>query len=168
MPEKRAMVFVDAQNITHAAEDFYGKPKQLDPAYLVDFFTDKYDLIRPYWFDSHPPESYPQNFYHFLKMEGGYRVTSKGLRERNDGYVEKGVDIELATELIAQGFNDSYDVAVIISGDTDYEKAIRYVQDQGKRVVAATFENNASGELKGLVDEFIDLGEHSRELRRDD
>jgi uncharacterized protein (TIGR00288 family) len=101
-------------------------------------------------------------------MEGGYRVTSKGLRERNDGYVEKGVDIELATELIAQGFNDSYDVAVIISGDTDYEKAIRYVQDQGKRVVAATFENNASGELKGLVDEFINLGEHSRELRRDD
>jgi uncharacterized LabA/DUF88 family protein len=100
-------------------------------------------------------------------MEGGYRVTSKALRQRNGGHIEKGVDIQLATELIAQGFNGSYDVAVLVSGDADYTRAIRYVQDQGKVVIGATFESNASGELKGTVDTFVDLSEHATDIRQD-
>lgn len=100
-------------------------------------------------------------------MEGGYRVTSKPLRQRDGGHIEKGVDIELATELIAQGFNDSYEVAILVSGDADYTRAIRYVQDQGKVVVGSTFKANASGDLKETVDKFIDLGEFSSEIRQD-
>jgi uncharacterized LabA/DUF88 family protein len=161
------MIFVDAQNVTHAAQDFYGQPKQLDPVKLVEFLSEDYNLIRPYWFDSHPQDSYPQGFYHFLRMEGGYRVTSKPLRQRDGGHIEKGVDIELATELIAQGFNDSYEVAILVSGDADYTRAIQYVQDQGKRVVGTNFEQNASGDLKGTVDNFIDLGDHASEIRQD-
>lgn len=167
MPDERAMVFVDAQNVIHAAEDHYGEPYQLDAVKLVDFLTEDFNLIRPYWFASHHEDKRPRDFYHLLRMEGGYRVTSKPLRERDGGYIEKGVDIELATELIAQGFNDSYEVAIVVTGDGDYTRAIRYVQDQGKIVVGATFEANASTDLKGTVDEFVDLTEHADEIRRD-
>lgn len=165
MSQKRAMMFVDAQNLIHAAEDYYGRKKQLDFVELTDIFESKYDLIRPYWFDSHPDDHYPQDFYHFLSREG-YRVTSKPLRERNDGYIEKGVDVNLATELIAQGFNDSYDTALLVSGDADYNRAIEYVQDQGKRVVVVMFDNNASGGVKEVSDDFIDLAEYGNRLRR--
>jgi len=65
----------------------------------------------------------------------------------------------LATELIAHGFNDSYDVAVVITGDKDFLRAIRHVQDQGKVVKAAAFEHTMSGDLKRTVDDFINLDE---------
>jgi uncharacterized LabA/DUF88 family protein len=161
------MIFVDAQNVTIASKEYYGEPKQLDPVRLATFLSKDTDLIRPYWFDSHPRDNKPQGFYHFLRMEGGYRVTSKPRRQRGDRNIEKGVDIELATELIAQGFNDSYDEAILVTGDSDYDRAIRYVQNQGKKVIGATFENNASGDFKSTVDKFINLEDHSEKIRRD-
>lgn len=166
MSDKRAMMFVDAQNLIHAAEDHYGKPKEMDFVKLVGHFAEDYDMIRPYWFDSHHPDRRPVDFYNLLRMEGGYRVTSKPTRERGNSRREKGVDIQLATELIAQGFNDSYEVAILVSGDADYLRAIKYVQDQGKRVVGVQFNSNTAGDLKGSVDEHIDLSEHAEELRR--
>ncbi|MFC7165072.1 NYN domain-containing protein [Halospeciosus flavus] len=80
----------------------------------------------------------------------------------------EGVDVALATELIAQGFNDSYDVAVVVSGDADYDRAIRYVQDQGKVVEAAMFEGAASGRLRDAVDDFYPLNEYDERLYRGD
>lgn len=167
MSKQRTMIFIDEQNVTHAAEAHYGEPKQLDYVGLVDFLGEGYRVIRPYLFTSYHPNDKPEGFHHALKMEAGYRVTAKPTRERGDGRIEKGVDIELATELIAQGFNDSYEVAMIVSGDADYTRAIRYVQDQGKTVIGATFDETASGDLKQAVDEFIDLGDHSEHIRRD-
>lgn len=66
------------------------------------------------------------------------------------------MDIEMATEFIAQGFNDSYDVAVLVTGDEDYSRAVRYVQDQGKIVKAAMFEKQI-GSLKADVDRYVAL-----------
>lgn len=168
MSEKPTMIFVDAQNLIHGAEDYYEQKKQLDPVKLADVLAEDYDLIRPYWFDSHPDGNYPQSFYHFLRMEGGYRVTSKPLRQRGERKIEKGVDIDMATEIIAQGFNDSYETAIVVTGDADFKRAIRYVQDQGKRVIGAAFSSSASGELKGTVDDFVDLKDYAAQIRRDD
>ncbi|MFC7165042.1 NYN domain-containing protein [Halospeciosus flavus] len=69
---------------------------------------------------------------------------------------------------MAQGFNDSYDVAVVVSGDADYDRAIRYVQDQGKVVEAAMFEGAASGRLRDAVDDFYPLNEYDERLYRGD
>lgn len=165
MPQKRTMVFIDGQNLIHAADNYYGERKQLDFVKLVDVLTEGLDLIRPYFFNSHPPDHYPEGWYYFLRREAGFRVISKTLKQRGDEYKEKGVDISLATELIAQGFNDSYDVAVLVSGDDDYDRAIRYVQDQGKVVRAAMFENNASGDLKATVDKFTLLDDIAEQIR---
>lgn len=162
---KSTMVFIDEQNLTNGAETYYGKPKQLDYIELLDVLAEDYDLIRPYIFTSYT-EKKPYNFYHFLRMEGGYRVISTPRRERGEDYIEKGVDIALATELIAQGLNGSFDVGILVSGDDDFNRAVRYVQDQGKVIIGAMFDNNASGNLKGTVDCFIDLDDHSERLRQ--
>lgn len=160
------MMFVDGQNLIMAAENYYGEPKQLDLLKLPDILAEEYDLIRPYFFTSHSQGNRPYGFYDLLRKEGGYRVTSKPRRNRGDHSIEKGVDIELATELIAHGFNESYDTAILVSGDDDYNRAVRYVQDRGKVVIGAMFDNNAAGNLKGTVDHFINLDDHSEVLRQ--
>lgn len=60
---------------------------------------------------------------------------------------EKGVDVGLAVDLVTQV--DSYDVAVLVSGDYDFAEAIRYVKHAGKQVHLLTIEPGAPTELRG-------------------
>lgn len=167
MATKRAMLFVDAQNLERTAQHHYEESHPVDYVALVDVLTEGYDLIRPYYFDSHEPDDDKHDFYEFLRRELGFRVVSKPLRAHDTHYEEKGVDVALATELIAQGFNDSYDVAIVVSGDADYDHAIRYVQDRGKVVEAAAFEGATAGRLKDVVDDFHPLNEYDERLHRE-
>ena len=42
---------------------------------------------------------------------------------------EKGSDVNLATRLLVDGFNGSYEQAVVVSNDADFAGAMRYVRD---------------------------------------
>ena len=56
------------------------------------------------------------------------------------GTVEKGVDAAIITDLISLGFDDNYDIAILISGDADYAPAVKYIQKKtDKQVVQAFF-----------------------------
>jgi uncharacterized LabA/DUF88 family protein len=48
---------------------------------------------------------------------------------------EKGSDVNLATELLVDGFSDAYDVAVVISNDSDLTAPIRAVRNSLKKPV---------------------------------
>jgi hypothetical protein len=43
---------------------------------------------------------------------------------------EKGSDVNLASHLLLDGFRDSYECAIVISGDSDLVTPIRMVRDQ--------------------------------------
>lgn len=178
---KPTMMFIDAQNLHHGSKN-YDPDLEIDATALCNELTEGYDLIRAYWFDSYPTEEQIEqieadedddrslqskdDFFYFLEMNG-FRVEAKPLRMRDNGrFIEKGADIGLATELIAQGFTDSYDVAIVITGDADFIRSIEYVQDQGKIVKIASFESQISGDLKRTSDEYISLNDIAGEIRR--
>ena len=49
---------------------------------------------------------------------------------------EKGTDVNLATDLLVDGFNGAYEQAVIVSNDSDFASAMKHVRDDlGIRVV---------------------------------
>lgn len=50
-------------------------------------------------------------------------------------HVEKETDVNLAVDMVVGAYTDRYDVAMLVAGDTDYLRAIRAVQECGKRVV---------------------------------
>jgi uncharacterized LabA/DUF88 family protein len=76
-------------------------------------------------------------------------------------YVEKGIDVALATDLIGMAWEDAYDVAILVSGDADYTGAINKVMSKGRNVEVASFRKNLSKELKEtalskvILDDFI-------------
>lgn len=49
---------------------------------------------------------------------------------------EKGSDVNLASHMIRDGFRDEYDLAAVISNDTDLEEPIRIVSQELKKGVA--------------------------------
>jgi len=176
---KPTMIFVDAQNLHHGKSAYGDADYRMDDLALRDRLAEGRDLIRSYWFDSYPTEEQIQKvnddpdddrtlrdkegFFTMLRMNG-FRVDAKPLRMRGDQLVEKGADISLATELVAQGFNDAYDVAVVVSGDSDFERSIRHVQNQGKVVEVASFDRTASSEIKRVADTFYEIDQFADEI----
>lgn len=164
MTRKPAMLFVDAQNLWFGANQF-DESFRYDPVKLKRVLSEEYDLIRAYWFDSYPEDNPKRGFFHFLETNG-YRVDAKPLRTRGKERVEKGADVGLASELIALGYEGAYDVAILVTGDDDFRRAVTHVQDKGKFVVVASFESVLSGDLERVADDIIQLDELAPEFER--
>ena len=52
---------------------------------------------------------------------------------------EKGTDINLAVNMLSKAYQNAYDIAILVSGDTDYIPVIKELHNLGKIVVLATF-----------------------------
>jgi uncharacterized protein (TIGR00288 family) len=150
---KRLMVFIDGSNLYHAAGEH-------QPGFKVDYqklaheLSNGYDLIRTYCYASTqvPPIEQQTKFYEKLRHMG-IQTTVKPL---NHGR-EKGVDVALVTELLILCFENAYDVAIIVSGDSDFISAIQEVKRKGKQVIVAQFNQGFSNDLKMSCDKVIYL-----------
>jgi uncharacterized LabA/DUF88 family protein len=71
---------------------------------------------------------------------------------------EKGVDIQLATDMITHSFKDNYDVAILVAGDNDFVGALQSVKDNGKNVEVALFgKERTSMQLRKVSDKIITI-----------
>lgn len=61
---------------------------------------------------------------------------------------EKGVDILLATDMIKGGFQNRFDLALLVSGDADYVPAVELVQTLKKEVINVHFYSGSASELR--------------------
>jgi len=61
---------------------------------------------------------------------------------------EKGVDAALVTDLLSLAWQNAYEVAVLVSGDSDYIPAVEYVQAKGLKVINAAWSSKGF-ELQG-------------------
>ena len=71
--------------------------------------------------------------------------------------VEKGTDINLAIHALSKGYNNAYDVAFIVSADTDYISLYRQLKNLGKIVVAVAVRGQQLGKVIPEVDDFLIL-----------
>jgi uncharacterized LabA/DUF88 family protein len=55
------------------------------------------------------------------------------------GTVEKGIDTAIVTDMIKLAWEDSYDIAVLVSGDRDFIPAVELLDAKGRKVVHAGF-----------------------------
>jgi uncharacterized LabA/DUF88 family protein len=66
--------------------------------------------------------------------------------------VEKGIDIMLATDLLRFGYNGLYDIAVLVSGDSDFAYVLQTAKNIGRHVEVAYFERSISKDLLDVAD----------------
>lgn len=76
-------------------------------------------------------------------------------------YEEKMTDVNIATQLLSDAFDDAFDVALVISGDSDLTTPVRSVRQRfpGKRVIVAFPPNRHSSELKRCANGYLTIGE---------
>ena len=68
---------------------------------------------------------------------------------------EKETDISLATNMISKAYQNAYDIAILISGDTDYVPVVKELNRMGKIVVIASFPKQNISKYDEFKDEHI-------------
>lgn len=72
------------------------------------------------------------------KISYGHMLIDKG------GQREKGVDVQIATDLIVGAYEDIYESALLVSSDTDLIPAIKKVKYKGKKLEYIGFSHRLS------------------------
>lgn len=86
-----------------------------------------------------------QRLFSHLLSKGQEFAIKRGYIMDNDGmYHEKGVDVKLAVDLLVGAYEDMYDVAIIISSDTDLIPVIKKVRHLRKEVEYIGFAHQPS------------------------
>ncbi len=158
MEQHRVAIFIDGSNLYHALRSSFGR-------YNLNFadFTSKLcgsrRLFRTYYYNvlqdqTQRPDVYreQQEFLDILRKTPYLEVRLGGTKMAQGIPVEKGIDIMLATDLLYFGWNDFYDVAVLVSGDSDFAYALQAVKNMGKHVEVAYFESGISKDLLNVAD----------------
>jgi uncharacterized LabA/DUF88 family protein len=52
---------------------------------------------------------------------------------------EKGIDIAIATDMFRLAWENAYDIAILVSSDSDFIHAVRFLNEKGKKVIHAGF-----------------------------
>lgn len=75
-------------------------------------------------------------------------------------YEEKMTDVNLAIQLLTDAFDDAFDVAIIISGDSDLTTPIRRVRERypAKRLIVAFPPKRNSAELQRAAHGYMRIG----------
>lgn len=163
----RVMVFIDGSNLYHSLKGFFRRT-DIDIGKMCQKLLDRRRLVRIYYYNARvgrkeEPERYrdQQTFFNsvsaipYSELRLGHLVYYNW---PNSPPYEKGVDIQLATDMITHGFKNNYDVAVLVAGDNDFVGAIQAVKDNGKNVEVALFgKERTSYRLRMVADRVIAL-----------
>jgi len=161
------MIFIDGSNLYHSLKGYF-KKTNIDIGKFSSKLLDKRRLIRIYYYNAivgrrEEPERYQrqQAFFSnvaaipYCELRLGRLVYSNW---PSAPPYEKGVDIQLTTDLLTHSYKNNYDVAILVAGDSDYVGAVQSVKDNGKHVEVALFgKERTSRVLREVADKVITI-----------
>ncbi len=165
MSPERVMIFIDGQNF------YFGLRQALpDKDVRFDCFAQLLvagrELAHVRYYNVHltqqtDPDRYQRHerFLNAISSLPYFHVFHGRMVDRPWGTQEKGVDVQLAVDMVKQAFLDNYDTAILVSGDGDFDHAVQAVVDRGKHVENAYFKMGRSPALINCCSRFVELTE---------
>jgi uncharacterized LabA/DUF88 family protein len=160
----RVAVYVDGANVYFAQKEALGW--WIDWPRFLDVMREGRELISAHWYQAYrsTPEPEQERFLHHLTLVG-FAVTKKVLKtivDRDSGAttLKGNLDIDLTIDALTE--SDHFDIAVLVTGDSDFVPLVEALRARGKRVMVAATQQNVAVELRQAVGvNYIDL----RDLR---
>lgn len=170
---ERVMIFIDGSNLYHSLKSFF-KRTDIDIGKLCNKFLNRRRLVRIYYYNAkvgfkEEPQRYRDQQAFFAGVNAiPYSELRLGRlvyhNWPNTPPYEKGVDVQLATDMITHSSKNNYDVAVLVAGDNDFVGALQSIKDNGKHVEVALFgKERSSYRLRMVADRVISI--NSRYLK---
>lgn len=104
-------------------------------------------------------------FFNFAKNYYFFEIRAKPLQfNYSDTRVfQKGVDVQLAVDLVDFAHKNVYDVCVLLSGDIDLLESVKTVKNMGKQIILLGNSSVTAEEMKRWADLFVDIARFSEE-----
>ncbi len=132
------------------------------------------DLVRVYYYDAiadrlDPKYQEQEDYFSRIKGINGYQVRlGKLVPTGKDGKgtpKQKGVDVLLATDMITKAYNNHYDFAILLAGDSDFLEVVNAVKDSGLRVFGMYFREHITDDLYDAFDARIEIDNFINDLK---
>lgn len=162
MQDERVVVFIDGSNLYMGLRQELPNTRIDMGRFAVKLCGAGRQLVRTYYYyapvdQGDDPDLFrmQQPFLKALRNIPYFQVQLGRLERRSTGqYMEKGIDVYLATDMLKYAYKDIYDTAIIVSGDGDFTYVVREVKDLGKHVENASLRNSRSMVLSQTCDRF--------------
>jgi uncharacterized LabA/DUF88 family protein len=156
--EDRVAIFIDGSNLYHGLKNSLRR-QDLNFTEFITKLCGNRKLFRTYYYNVFQdatkfPETYREQaeFLDILNKTPYLEVRLGSTKVAQGVPVERGIDIMLATDLLYYAWHDLYDVAILVSGDSDFIYAVQVVKNMGKHVEVAYFETAVSKDLTDMAD----------------
>lgn len=138
-------IFVDGTNFL-LSRSYAGSSFRLDWNLLATRLSRGYHFVKLRFYTSPLPDvrspAYlgQQKFFEQLRRSRRIELVLGRHEPRADRHgeryhVEKETDVNLAVDMVVGAYEERFDVAMLVAGDTDYARAITAVQARGKSVI---------------------------------
>jgi len=155
--EQRVGVLLDVQNLYHSAKNLYKAKVNFKEVLRVA--VEKRKLVRAIAYVITTESGEEKPFFEAL-IHLGIETKTKQLQVFFDGLKKADWDVGLAVDAVR--LSPSLDVVVLGSGDGDFIPLVEYLKNQGKQVEVIAFGKSASGALKEIADDFVDLSKNPK------
>lgn len=170
---KRAIIFWDFSNFKITVDKLISKNvdniKSFDYVEFAKTLQGEDDLIKIYFACSKTEnEKLLSEFYKAMDYKPFFyvKVFEKNVDPVSKKVSEKQLDVYIATQMVALAYENTYDIAYLISGDEDFIPAVEIVQQKGKVVVAVSASDALSQLLKRKADKFILIDDNQAEKNK--
>ncbi len=150
---QRVAVFIDGGNVYHAFRAAFGSARYA-PARLAVALAAGRPLVWAGFYIAAVPRDMDarlyagqQSFLARLQAQPNLRVWTGRMARSGGRWYEKGVDVKIATDMVALAYAGEYDVAILVSGDGDLAPAVHEVRRLGRRVENAMTRARRSSHL---------------------
>ena len=152
---QRVAVFIDVQNMYHSARNIYNR--RVNFREILKAAVAGRPLIRAFGYVVRTESGEEKQFFEALERLG-IETREKDLQVYYGGMKKADWDVGMAIDAVRLA--NSVEVIVIVSGDGDFIPLVEYLQNQGKQTEVIAFGKSASGKLREIADDFVDLCEN--------
>ena len=154
MDKERVFILIDGNNFYHRLKELeLINLLTLDYEKLTKFLISRRFLVSKNYYigaireESNNPKS-KQLMSGQRKLTGNLQkdnwVMKFGHMLKADGYHEKGVDVQIATDILIGAYENLYDTAILVSSDTDLIPALAKAREMKKKIEYIGFSHKPS------------------------
>jgi uncharacterized LabA/DUF88 family protein len=171
------MVFIDGANLYNCMKESLGINRNVKVDVLGTKLANGRELVRTYYYNSPAPPSTDQAGFQRYWAKLGWlnnvrprlgRIIPKSIDVQcpnchrtfpHKTHLQKGVDTRIVVDVISLAQSNSYDIGIIVSGDSDLAEALDWVREHTqKRIENACVPGRSwSEEIRNAADVKISL-----------
>ena len=121
-------------------------------------------LLRSFFYTGVDRTNEKQQGFLLWMRRNGYRVIAKDLVQLPDGSKKANLDVEIAVDMMA--LVNSYETAVLVSGDGDLAYAVDAISYRGARVEVVSLRSMTSDSLINVADRYMDLEQIKEDIQK--